>query len=53
MPNWRDPQPTTHTRLERAMTHAELDAPTNHEEAMIHREDEKLGVGNDGKREMG
>ena len=52
-PDLRDPQPTTHTRLERATTHAELDAPMNHEEAMIHREDEKLGVGNDGKREMG
>ena len=56
----RDPQPTTHTGLERAMTHdprpmthVGLDAPTNRDGAMIHGEDEKLGVGSDGKREMG
>ena len=35
------------------MTHAGLDAPTNRDGAMIHGEDEKLGVGSDGKREMG
>ena len=40
----REPQPTTH---------AELDAPTNRDRAMIHGEDEKLGVGSDGEREMG
>ena len=35
------------------MTHVGLDAPTNRDGAMIHGEDEKLGVGSDGKREMG
>ena len=50
-PTTHDPRPMTHDP--RPMTHVGLDAPTNRDGAMIHGEDEKLGVGSDGKREMG
>ena len=68
LPIHHDPQPQSHhnlprstliqnpinvTELERATTHAGLDAPTNHDGAMIHGKDEKLGIGSDGKRKMG
>ena len=48
-----NPRPISDLREPRPTTHVGLDAPMNRDGAMIHGEDEKLSVGNDGEREMG